>query len=190
MKYALLLAFAALGVAGCSAAAKRSDTSTIDGSVSSASFSSTPVAVQAIDEHGRLVRSDVAKDGTFQLQLGRGHRWALEVVLASGTEPIVFPRANNNVDATFRVVGGGARVSLGSVRHVGAADAWSVTSTAVTCDDSSDGNFEGDGQCENGVCSSAPDGVEAADTSKEASVAEHEAPADVGGCDGGGNNED
>lgn len=192
MKHSFLVAsLMVCGVVGCAANGKPAPThSTLHGSLSTSSFSSAPTAVQAVDEGGRRVRSDIAKDGTFALTLGRGHRWSLEVVLPSGVEPIVFPRANNNVDVTFRVVGGGARVELGSVSHLGTPTVAAVTTTAMTCD-TTDGNFEGDGDCENGVCTAAPTGApEQADPSKPAAAAEHEVPEDVGGCEGGGGGED
>ncbi len=109
------------------------ETSRVQGTLAASSFPSAPRAVEATDERGKRVRSAVAPDGSFRLELLRGHTYALAVLLTSGADPVVFPRAGSKrLDTTFRIKTGGALVSLGAVRHLTAAPSGGFVMSAKT----------------------------------------------------------
>ncbi len=124
MKTTLVLA--ATGIAllgGCSKSASQpaDTTSSVSGALSVASFPSKPSAVDAVDETGASVRATVDASGRFQLSLAKAHTYRFAVVLAAGSEPLVFPRVSKRLDTTIHVSSGAATVALGAIRHLDAA---------------------------------------------------------------------
>jgi hypothetical protein len=119
-------------LANCGGKTIRTD-STVQGHLDVESFPSTPAAVQAKDERGKVTRFDVT-DGNFELVLERNHTYRLEVAFADGSEPIVFPRTGGALDLDFKVSSGGSIVALGAVRHFDAApvDGFHVMSVQST----------------------------------------------------------
>lgn len=105
----------------CGGKTVRTD-STVQGHFDLASFPSAPVRVEATSEAGKPTSAAV-EDGKFELMLERGHRYQLTIVLATGAEPLVFPRSGGSLDLDFDVTSGGAIVSLGAVRHYDSAPA-------------------------------------------------------------------
>ncbi len=161
MKTTLVLVTAATGIAllsGCSKSVSQpaDTTSSVTGALSVASFPSKPSAVDAVDEAGASVRANVDEAGHFQLSLAKAHTYRFAVVLASGSEPLVFPRVSKRLDTTIHVSSGAATVALGAIRHLDAAPTggfYVVTpktgaGTTATGEASSDGNA---GECVDGA---------------------------------------
>src|SRR5437773_6513320 len=102
-----------LVLAACSSSEMK--TSAFEGTIAS-SYAGAPSAIRATDEAGTLTRAQLAASGSFRLTLDKGHSYRFDVIGAT-TEPVVFPRASGRLDTVFRVSGGGARVTLGEIRH-------------------------------------------------------------------------
>lgn len=126
MKYATLIL--ASGLAALSACAKSSSvaattTSSVSGSLSVTSFPSKPSAVEAVNEKGLGVTSTIDTQGHFKLALEKAHTYRFNVILASGVEPMVFPRTSKQLNTTMQVTSGAAMVALGTIRHFSAVPA-------------------------------------------------------------------
>jgi hypothetical protein len=198
MRTAICLATcAALGVA-CSNSSPPKQTSTIQGTVASATFASgAPSAVEAVDETGARTHVAVGTDGIFALVLRKGHVYRVVAVTPGGEEPLVFPRAGGRLDTTFRLSSGAAVVGLGTVRHFdGAPQAFSVVDDGTTqCEGGNAGaNDQGGGDCENGKdaktgqpCADDGQGGNDADPAKAMAIPERNPPNDIGGCEDGQN---
>lgn len=184
----LLLAAAVALLGGCG---KSSDqpavtTSSVTGALSVASFPSKPTAVDVVDEKGATSRVAVDEQGRFQLSLAKGHTYRFAIAMASGSEPLVFPRASKRLDTTVHISTGAATIALGTIRHFGAAPAngfavqsGSGASSAKTQNASSgDGN---DGECVDGSVKGT--GAPCADDDAKASC-DHGDGQDDNGADG------
>lgn len=188
---------AGLVLASCGGKTEWTD-STVQGELDLASFPAAPVAVEATNEQGRVIQSKLAA-GAFELQLPRGHKYQLMVVMTSGAEPIVFPRADGSLDLDFSVSSGGAVVALGAVHHFASAPPTGFdlkVDAQVSCEADEENEQEGehedadetdddDVECENGVdattgaaCVDDPE----ADPNQPMAVAEQNAPDEIGGC--------
>jgi hypothetical protein len=151
-----LIAAACLVCMGCSSSeGTGSTTSSLTGTLARESFSSEPARVVATDEQGNDVSAVPDAGGLFTLTLAKGHKYKLEVVLASGSEPIVFPRISGALDRSFRVSSGAAIVNLGAVRHIDAAPSGGFVVRSLVAPPSppasSGADDKSDGECENGV---------------------------------------
>jgi hypothetical protein len=129
-------------------------TSKVTGSLTAASFPAAPTAVEAIDETGAKLQAPTDAQGNFQLVLAKGHTYRFAVVLGSGSEPVVFPRASKRLDTTVRISSGAATIALGAIRHLNAAPVsgftvkTASTGTKPQTENAGEGN---DGECVNGV---------------------------------------
>lgn len=139
-------------VTGACKSTKSDPTSTVQGQLSVASFGFAPTGVDAIDERGARTHVDVAADGTFRLDLLKGHLYKVVVVGAGREEPMVFPRKTGRLDLTFRVSSGAGVVTLGLVRHLDSAPTGGfVTQPAATTIKPATEGAEGEvGECVNG----------------------------------------
>lgn len=193
-----LAACAVLAIACSSSGSTAKQTSTITGSVASATFASgAPSAVDAIDETGVRTHVVLGADGAFSMKLAKAHVYRVVAITPAGEEPIVFPRAGGRLDTTFRLSSGAAVVGLGSVRHFDAAPtAFSAVDDGQTqCESgSAGGNDQGGGDCEDGKdaktggpCTDEGQGGNDADPAKPMAVPEKNPPNDVGGCEDGQN---
>lgn len=120
MRMAICLALTALTAAACSSSkANPNPSSTVEGKVASSTFAlGAPTAVDAIDEKGARTRAAVnGADGSFKMQIVKGHVYRLVAITPKGEEALVFPRTGGRLDKTFRLSSGGAVVALGNVRH-------------------------------------------------------------------------
>lgn len=190
-----LAACAVLAVACSSASSTSKQTSTITGTVASATFvSGAPSGVDAIDETGARTHVVLGADGAFSMNLAKAHVYRVVAITPAGEEPLVFPRAGGRLDTNFRLSSASAVVALGSVRHFDSApQAFSVVDNGQTqCESGSTGaNDQGGGDCENGKdantggpCADDGQGGDAADPAKPMAVPENDPPNDVGGCEG------
>ena len=199
----VLAAACVCALVACSSSKTPSET-TMRGSLALTSFPSAPTAVEAKDEQGAVVRAAVDPSGSFALALPAGHTYTASVILAAGSEPMVYPRKSGRLDPAFKVSSKGAVVALGSVRHVPAAPAGGFKIKSAGADgevdddnvvecESGDHHDDGaDGECENGKdaktgapCTDDDAAEGSADPAKPMAVAEHNAPDDVGGCEDG-----
>lgn len=195
MRTTSILTFAlATGIAtfGCSAKEGARE-STVRGTVALSTFASTPAAIAASNESGRVARALLDAQGRFALPLAKGHTYQLSVEGVGQSTPIVYPRASGKLDATFILKTNGASIALGQVRYHAAAPStgFQVLSAAlpsapsgdcndcvddaneVTCEDSEMGT----------VASSGDDTAEQADPTGELATADQNAPPQVDGCD-------
>jgi hypothetical protein len=193
-----LVACAALAAACSSSSSTPKQTSTVQGTVASATFASgAPSAVDAIDESGARTHVVIAADGAFSMNLAKAHVYRVVAITPAGEEPLVFPRAGGRLDTTFRLSSGAAVVGLGNVRHFDSAPkAFSVVDDGLTqCEGGNAGaNDQGGGECENGIdaktgqaCTDDGQGGNDADPAKPMAVPEKNPPNDVGGCEDGSN---
>jgi hypothetical protein len=189
-------------------------TSNVDGQLQSGTFPSAPTAVDAVDETGAHTRTPVAADGSFHLSLTKGHTYRLAIVMAAGSEPLVFPRSASKLDTTVRISSGAARVALGAVHHVASAPATGFQlrsagapstgapcdgecvddQSGATCDDGNQGqDNQADGECVDGkdakTGAACTDEADSADPTQPMAIPEHDAPDDVGGCNDGADDE-
>ncbi len=197
MRMATCLAACVCSVIACaSSSAPSKPTSTIQGSVASATFASGAASnIDAVDETGARTRVAVGADGAFTLRVAKSHVYRLVAVTPAGEEPLVFPRSGGRLDTTFRISSGGAVVALGSVRHFDAApQAFSVVDDGQTqCEGGASGaDDHGDGECENRkdaitgqACADDGQGPDIVDRAKPMAVPEKNPPNDVAGCDDG-----
>lgn len=191
------LAACAVVTAACSSAPGASkQTSTVQGTVASATFASAaPSAVDAIDETGARTHVVLAADGAFSMSLAKAHVYRIVAITPGGEVPIVFPRTGGRLDTTFRLSSGAAVVRLGSVRHFDAAPpAFSAIDDGQTqCESGGAGaDDQGGGDCEDGKdaktggpCTDEGQGGDDADPAKPMAVPEKNPPNDVGGCEDG-----
>ena len=112
--------FVALALTGCGGKVERTD-STVKGNFELNSFPSKVVALEAINEKGGVTRAEVDASGAFSIGLARGHKYQVRVILANGSEPMVFPRADGSLDLDFKVSTGAAVLALGKVNHFASA---------------------------------------------------------------------
>lgn len=199
MRTPICLAVGAALALACSGTSSTSKpTSTVQGTVASATFATgAPSGVDAIDETGKRTHSALAADGVFSLTLAKAHVYRIVAITPAGEEPLVFPRAGGRLDTTFRLSSGAAVVGLGTVRHFASAPAaFSVVDDGQTqCESGTAGeNDQGGGECENGVdastgkaCTDDGQGGGDADPAKPMAVPEKNPPNDVGGCEDGSN---
>jgi hypothetical protein len=180
----LLLFIGILVAIGCGTSSQApASTSRVMGALTVASFPSAPNAIEAIDETGAKSKAAVDPQGHFQLSLAKGHTYRLMVVLASGSEPVVFPRASKRLDTTVRITSGAATVDLGAIRHFDAAPAngFTVTTTSTGTKPQTENAGEGEeGECVNGFI--AGTGAACADDDAKASCDNGEGQDD--GADG------
>ena len=201
MQLARILALAGVLAATACSSAPREHTSSVEGTLTQASFPSAATTVIARNEAGASVRATVAPDGSFRLVLPKGHRYRLQVLRDSGELPIVFPRADGRLDSTFRVRGGSARVHLGNVRFLATAagTAFRVAPTQAPASECVDGLLRGtttacvddDGkvECEGATADDGDNQSESTEgpdenVSSEQSMAipDQDVPDEVGGC--------
>ncbi len=200
MRNAVSLAVCAVLAVACSSSgsATKQTSSTITGTVASATFASgAPSAVDAIDETGARTHVVLGADGAFSLSLAKAHVYRIVAITPAGEEPLVFPRAGGRLDTTFRLSSGAALVGLGSVRHFDAAPkALSAVDDGQTqCEGGSAGeNDQGGGDCQDGKdgktggpCIDEGQGGSDADPAMPMAVPEKNPPNDVGGCEDGQN---
>lgn len=134
-KHAITIGLVLLAAAsGCKkkTATKASPTSNVAGALAVASFRAPPLGVDAIDETGSRVRSDLRSDGGFDLVLESGHVYRLVVVGPKGEEPVVFPRGGGRLDRALRTPTASGRIDLGAVRHLDRAPATGFPSVLST----------------------------------------------------------
>lgn len=176
------LSIAALGGCGKGTSQSANTASSVSGTLSIASFPAKPTGVDAIDEAGKTTHISIDDQGRFQVVLPKDHTYRFSVLLASGSEPVVFPRTSKRLDTTVRVSSGAALVALGAVRHYNAAPAGGFTMGASTGaakvqNETADGD---DGECVNGVVK----GTGAACVDDDARAACEHGAKDDGAADG------
>ncbi len=171
---------------------------TVIGSVALSTYRSAPQAIVATNEAGVAIRAPLAADGAFKVTLAKGHKYRFAVATATGSVPFVFPRTGGTLDAAFRVRSNGGAVQLGQVKYLASAPptGFKVMAThppapapgsGADCTDCADDDHEvscsdGSHGHDDGEASSA-EADDHADANQEMSVAEHNAPDDVAGCD-------
>ncbi|MDB4933834.1 MAG: hypothetical protein JWP87_806 [Labilithrix sp.] len=144
MRTAIFLAIAALTALACSSSSSGNPNSTVEGTVAASTFAlGAPTAVDAIDETGARKSARLGADGSFKLELAKGHVYRLVAVGPKGEEPVVFPRTGGRLDKTFRVSSGSAVVALGTVRHFDKAPATGFTIKSASV---ASGAQQGDGE--------------------------------------------
>jgi hypothetical protein len=148
------LAVLVVGVAGCAknvTPGPADTTSSVTGALTIASFPQAPTAVEAIDEKGAKVWGVLAADGKFSFSLPKAHSYHFNIVLPSGSEPLVFPRASKRLDTTVKIATGGAVIALGAIRHLAAAQADGfMVKSAPSASSVQPKTEAADGECENG----------------------------------------
>ena len=142
----------ALVVAACSSSTKpAATTSAVSGKLTLSSYPAAPTGVAAIDETGARTHVVIGADGSFKLDLLKGHLYKLVVLTPGGEEPIVFPRDANRFDKNFRVSSAAALVALGGVHHYDRAPQAGFTVMKRTSTTTKDNNAEGnEGECVDG----------------------------------------
>jgi len=179
-------------LAGCGGLEQQAPT-TVEGTVDSASFPVSPVAVEALSDRGAIFTASLQGDGAFSLGVESGHVYRLRIALTSGAEPLVFPRPDGSLDLDFKVKGGGASVALGAIRYFEAAPPEGFGVTVVrgeapsSCAEAEDDEV-GDDDSATGGAEAQDDGeqeddVDATlDPSHSMAVPEFTAPNTVDGC--------
>ena len=203
---------ALLVLASCAHDAPATRTSTIDGTVATATFPGAVTHLEAKSEAGVVTGAPLDAAGRFSLILEKGHSYSLSVATSSATTPLVFPRSSGRIDRAVSVSKGAAHVDVGTVRFLphapvggfsaatGSMVCPGVASSEMGCvDDAARVRCDGesaheapDGECENGhdkatgaACSDAePADGDLAEAAPRA-VAERNAPGDVSSCDDG-----
>ena len=194
----LAVLFALASACGKKAAAPET---TLSGTAALTSYPSAPSAVLATDESGRSIRTSLGAAGAFSLTLPAGHKYKISVATAKGNVPLVFPRTGGALDGAFSVKSKGANVALGSVRYLARAPVTGFTmatspagASGANCencaDDHQDVSCEDGSQGHDDAESSAAEAVDQADANQEMSVADHNAPDGVNGCDDNESNDD
>ena len=97
-----------------------SSTSTVEGSTAASSFATTPQSLTATDETGALTEIELQASGAFVAKLTVAHTYSMAVTTAAGDVPLLFPRANGQLDATFFINSADAVIQLGEIRAVNA----------------------------------------------------------------------
>ena len=158
---------------GCSEPATHgNDVSSVSGALATATFPSAPSAVEATDEAGAVSRTAPNAHGAFVLPLTKDHTYRVAIVTATGSEPLVFPRASGKLDTTFKIGTGAAKFDLGTIRHLDSAPATGFKHAqgkdAGEDGECVDGTLEGTGEacvdddeevtCEGARAAEAPDG--------------------------------
>jgi hypothetical protein len=177
--------------------------STIRGTAALTTFPSAPSAISAHDESGHVVRAPVDPNGQFALPIAKGHTYRVALEGAGGSVPIVFPRAQGLLDATFVLKTNAAALRLGQVRHFagapsggfhvlaahapGSAPAPTGGGDCVDCvnDDPQVSCEDSESPGSSGLPSS--DSAEQADASGDLAVGDQNVPEVVDGCDQGDN---
>jgi len=220
------LTLASVSLAGCGGTGAPPSTE-VRGVVEPATFRASPEAVEAVDEVGKTFRADLDRwargsragspedevGKTFKADLDRsrhfalplepGHVYTLRVVLASGFDPVVFPRADLRLDRDFAVKGTGAIIDLGKMSHLDAAPAGGFTALArsdavPSCagtedDEGEDDEVEDDAtEVEDDATEVEDDATEVEDDAPELeadplqpmAVGEFNVPNSVAGCSG------
>ena len=196
-----LLVFAS---AGCSKKASSVSESTLQGTTALSTYPATPRSIQATDETGRISRTALAPDGSFQLHLKRAHTYRVDVVTDQGAVPLVFPRTSGRVTKTFALKSDGAALTIGRVHFVHVTTRQPIAvkrstttslirTTSVTggaddnCEDCTN-NDDQDVACQDGAHGQGGSSAEMEGADSEAgatgdeSVAEHNVPENVDGC--------
>jgi hypothetical protein len=106
--------------------------SSIRGTLVPSTFDSEITSVTATNETSTQVISAVASDGTFSLALPKDHEWQLSVNCKSGSVPLVFPRADGRLDATFALSTTNADIDLGQIKATTGMGQVKVNSSALT----------------------------------------------------------
>ncbi len=183
-----LAVLSALAHPGCSHGSSRS-TSTVHGTAALATFPTSPTAVVARDETGKLTRAGLAPDGTFTLTLPKGHRYTLAFEANHANVPLAFARVSARLETAFEVKSGAANLDLGAVRYMaaGTSIAGAGVEAKTSCDE---GEWGGGGDCENGSdrktggpCIDGESVAELADGSQPLALPEKNAPRSIEGCE-------
>ena len=121
----------------CLAACAANTTSSVEGNVVASSFATTPEALTATDETGAATDIALLASGAFYAKLQSGHTYSLTVNTAGGTVPLLFPRANGQLDATFFISSPDAVIALGSIQALNSmpANGIPVSSAALLTTD-------------------------------------------------------
>jgi hypothetical protein len=109
------------------ACADTGTTSSVEGTVAASSFATTPQSLTATDETGATTEISLLPTGSFFSKLQSGHTYSLTVNTAGGSVPLLFPRVNGALDATFTVASADAVVELGEIQALN-----SMPSTGIT----------------------------------------------------------
>lgn len=109
-----MMALAAVGCAG-------DPGQVVAGRITQGSFPEAVTRVRAVG-NATTITANLATDGSFAMQLASNDRYRIEVVSATHTAALVFPRATGAIDQTFYIADSGAAVELGGVHYVHLAD--------------------------------------------------------------------
>jgi hypothetical protein len=203
-----VLAPVALFALACAGRAASTPETHVSGTVALTTYPTTPHTIVATNEKGTALSAPLAANGSFSMALPKGHKYRLAVATSAGAVPIVFPRTSGSLDAAFSVKSKGGVVGLGTVHYLASAPpggfkvasanaATPAPSSGADCQDCANDDHEvscSDGQQgHDDGAGGATDANDHADANQEMSLAEHNAPDDVEGCDdeaNGDNNND
>ncbi|MFT3707263.1 MAG: hypothetical protein QM817_06315 [Archangium sp.] len=128
MSRILLFAFVA-ALAACGSTTSSGPATHLLGRVNSSSFPlEAPVAIEASSDDGRVVRAELAADGSFDLALGVDGTWELRVFLPNGGGHQIAIAREGHFDRGF-VTQGVVTARLGVVwlPPAGTTDVWRIT---------------------------------------------------------------
>jgi hypothetical protein len=190
-----LLVFIGIGALATACTNPSARESTLRGTAALSTFSSSPTAVTARDEVGRVARATVDAQGRFSISLAKGHVYGVAVEAAGGSVPLVYPRVSGRLDATFVLKTNGAALDIGRIRHFAGVPsggfhvlATQVPSTSAPPSGSESEVEDGsqmtcDGSDTKVTVSPAADRAEQADATGDLAVGDQNVPEEVSGCD-------
>lgn len=103
---------------------------TVTGTVAQGSFLETVTQVRAVGSENTIVTA-VDADGSFELTLPAGDRYRIELVSATRSPDLVFPRASGEVATSFAIESSVGSLDLGGVHYVKDGDGTLSADTAV-----------------------------------------------------------
>ncbi len=112
----------------------------ITGRIDLTTFPEPVTEVRAVAPDG-VVSAQVAADGSFSISAPVGARYRLELVSATRSADLVFPRRTGAIDTSFYIGGATSTIQLGTLRYL---------RDAATCGYEFDGQGCADGQTAEG----------------------------------------